>query len=206
MAAATGEILWSRKLSDFTSPDLWSLAWSPCGAKIATGCMDGLVRIVAAKGEVLHTLEISEHYDNPCVAWSPSGAEIAAGCATKGMRPGGLFIVSGATGSVQRHILQKTYVQCVAWSPSGAEIAVGVFGDSRGTLFTKLCIVAAATGAILRAVRLASLWDSIELDCDTNWVLSVMSLAWSPSGAEIATGCTDRKLRQLPQPTPFQHD
>jgi WD40 repeat protein len=190
---------------------VWSVAFSPNGATIASGSTDGLVKIWdAATGKQLQ--ELSGHTDAVLsVAFSPDGATIASGSdrlvriwdAATGMQ---LLDLNGHTGEVWS----------MAFSPDGSTIASGsadcsvrIWDVAAGRQLRELSShtervwsvafspdgVTIASGSGDRLIRI---WDAItgellrKLSGHTKEVLSV---AFSPDGATIASGSTDRTVR-----------
>ena len=73
---------------------VFSVAWDPAGARLATGCNDNTARVFDGKtGEEVLTLA----HDGPVysVAWDPAGARLATGCGDRTAR-----VFDGKTGEV----------------------------------------------------------------------------------------------------------
>lgn len=101
--------------------DVWSVAWSPNGKRLASGSADGTVRLwEGASGAPAAILE--GHSDVVrSVAWSPDGTLLASGS-----RDNTILLWDGATGN--RLALLKGHtgeVRSVAFSPDGKLLASG---------------------------------------------------------------------------------
>merc|ERR1719247_2245394 len=99
-----------------------SVAWSPSGKQIATGCLDERLRIVeAASGRIRREVPHAGHIEQ--AVWNPHGRLIATACVD-----GNLRVVTAATGKVEAEIphtgwpLWRPTIWALAWSPSGRQI------------------------------------------------------------------------------------
>ena len=146
-----------------------SVAWSPSGTKVATGCVPASFHMVdVVTGTVewelqygvagdINTVTLSRYMTLVLsVAWSPAGTKVATGSVHPADAGGNrLRILHAATGAVEREVLYEE-ARSVAWSPVGTTLALG----SSDVL---LRIIDAATGAVRKEVGLDV------LDCVVAW-------------------------------------
>ncbi len=142
-----------------------SVAWSPDGARLASGHGDGSVRVWnAADGSLLRTLEGHTDVVNS-VAWSPDGARLASGG-----DDGAAFVWDMTGGDEPKTVKLPQGVSSVAWSPDGRFLAVGSLD---GTLHV---------------------WEPASQDEPRllgSHAGSVRNVAWSPDGAQLASASAD---------------
>lgn len=149
---------------------VWSVAWSPDGKRLASGSHDGTARVWdAASGKELLTLNGNAGYVSS-VAWSPDGKRLATGDqaltahvwdATSGQE---LLTLKGHTGALES----------VAWSPDGKRLGTA---SRDGT---------------------AKVWDAVsghELLTLEGHMAQVFSVAWSPDGKRLAIGTAHGTLQ-----------
>ncbi|MDJ0575110.1 MAG: NB-ARC domain-containing protein [Xenococcaceae cyanobacterium MO_234.B1] len=153
-----------------TFGSILSVAFSPDGQFLATGDVNGEVRLwqVATHRLVLslqgHTSQVWS------VVWNPDGKTLASG-STDGMVK--LWDICDGK-CCQTLSGSNNWVLSLAWNPNGKTLASG--GDDQ-------------------TVRL---WDTEQGKClntlsgHSNWVLSV---AWSPDGKTLASGSSDRMVK-----------
>ncbi|GAQ86306.1 hypothetical protein KFL_002820010, partial [Klebsormidium nitens] len=165
--------------------EVYSVAWSPDGRKVATGSSDSTAIIWdAAVGEPLRKLEghsnsvravawspdgrrrlrkLEGHKSrNSAVAWSPDGRAVATAS-----EDATAAIWDAATGERLRNLEgHRNSVLAAAWSPDGRAVVTAGKQDTA-------VIWDAATGEQLR-----------ELECHWGFILAV---AWSPNGRSVAT-------------------
>ncbi|KAG8791360.1 POC1 centriolar protein A [Ceratobasidium sp. 428] len=152
---------------------VWSVAYSPDGAYIASGSADKTIRIQDARtGKPVGQSLIGHTDDVNSVAYSPDGAYIASGSNDKIIR-----IWDARTGKSEGQPLtgHTDRVFSVAYSPDGAYIVSGSLDET-------IRIWDAHTG---RPVGQS-------LTGHTDWIRSV---AYSPDGAYIASGSDDKTIR-----------
>ena len=102
-----------------TDNGVWSVAWSPDGARLASADDDHTVRVWdAASGALLRTLAGHTNLVSS-VAWSPDGTRLASAS-----DDGTVRVWDTASGALLRTLTGHTnWVQSVAWSPDGARLA-----------------------------------------------------------------------------------
>jgi len=152
------------------APEASSAAFSPDGAILALGSLDGAVRLVrVSDGVLLRTLQGHTASVN-AVAFSPDGTRLASGSSDNTVR---LWRVSDGASlrTLQGH---TDSVSSVAFSPDGTTLASGSWDNT-----VRLWRV--SDGASLRT-----------LQGHTSWVLTV---AFSPDGTRLASGSWDNTVR-----------
>ncbi|QRV87012.1 WD40 repeat protein [Ceratobasidium sp. AG-Ba] len=152
---------------------VWSVAYSPDGAYIASGSQDKTIRMWDAHTgqQVGHPLT-GHTYQVNSVAYSPDGAYIASGSHDDTIR-----MWDAHTGQQVGHPLtgHTDSVWSVAYSPDGAYIA---------------------SGSSDRTIRMWDAQTGKQVGHPlTGHISSVWSVAYSPDGAYIASGSSDNTIR-----------
>jgi WD40 repeat protein/serine/threonine protein kinase len=193
------------------SNELWSVAWSPDGTRLATGGAEGTVKIWdAATGHVLaglrgHTNAVL------AVAWSPDGRWLASGSEDRTIR-----IWDPVTGKATILKDHRGRVNCLAWSPDARRIASGSSEDRTVRIRDALTggnariidtgkqvlsvswskdgtrLVASGDDGLLTAWDPSSgqeLWSQ-----PPNYGVDNITTAWSPDGKQLATGGWDNSV------------
>ncbi|CUA76114.1 Kinesin-like protein KIF21B [Rhizoctonia solani] len=151
---------------------VYSIAYSPDGARVAAGCDDYTVRIMNAHdGTPLldpllgHTGRVNS------VAFSPNGKLVASGSSDHTIQVWNAYTGAPAAGPLRYH---KEDVTSVSFSPDGMQIVSGS-EDS-------ICIWDAYNGALLRGTF-------------AKHESYIHSVAFSPDGALIASASHDKTIR-----------
>jgi WD40 repeat protein len=153
---------------------VWSVAWSPNAARLASGGADFTVRTWSTDASGPPSTILAGHHGGVrSVAWAPSGQCLASGSDDGTVRisdpddPGRpAVLLNGHAGSVWS----------VAWSPDGQLLATT---DSDGALRVWHPDAPARPRSVL-AGHDGSAW----------------SVAWSPDGRQLASGGADRTVRR----------
>jgi WD40 repeat protein len=179
VASTTGVWLYSLPTLEFVrlleghAGQLFSVSWSPDGARVAAGSSDDAIYIWdAVSGALLRSLD--DPYGVKQVAWSPDGAFLASRAGDGTVR-----VWDAANGQVL-HTWERE-ADCIGvhltWLPDGGRLGVGcryMDGDGKVTVWD------VATRQVVHV-----------LDHTTG----VHRVAWSPDGALLASGCLDGVVR-----------
>jgi WD40 repeat protein/tRNA A-37 threonylcarbamoyl transferase component Bud32 len=152
------------------SREVYAVAWSPDGQRIASSSRDRMVKIWdAVDGGNPYTC--SGHTDSVVsVAWSPDGKRIASGAADKTVR-----IWNAADGGDASTYKGHTdVVQSAAWSPDGKRIASASFD---------------------KTVQIWNAVDGGNVATYQGHTDAVRSVAWSPDGKRIASASFDKTVQ-----------
>lgn len=190
--------------------DVYAVAWSPDGSKIAGAGRSGFLRIWNASGQTLLTLT-GVSTDVFTVAWSPDSTKIVSGSDDKNLR-----IWNASTGQLLATLSgHEDIIQSVAWSPDGSKIASASFEelnalrtwnattyqpltiDTISNLFTvhwrpdsNLLAVTAGYGGINFYSPDLSNWTRIANSND----VSLAGLSWNNDGSRLVTSNSDTNL------------
>jgi WD40 repeat protein len=152
------------------------VAVSPDGSLLATGSMDGTVRVWnLSTGEKLKTLEGHSKNVNS-VAFSPDSSCIVSGSDDKTVQ-----VWDASSGehlkTLEGHSTGR--VTSVAFSPDGRRIVSGSYNST-------VRVWDASSGKLLKTLRVGG---------HSSWVLTVLSVAFSPDGRRIVSGSNDNTVR-----------
>ncbi len=152
--------------------DVYSVAWSPDGQRIASASSDHSVQVMnAADGSHIYRYLGHDNYVTS-VAWSPNGQRIASGSldemvhvwnAADGSYP---YMYRGSSGGVNT----------VAWSPGGQRIASGNWNAT------------------------VQIWDATDGGNEYTYnghTYGINSVAWSPDGRRVASGGRDKTVQVM---------
>ncbi|MHA2250202.1 MAG: WD40 repeat domain-containing protein [Candidatus Kariarchaeaceae archaeon] len=149
-----------------------SLAWSPDGAKLASGegnAMDGNIKILDAKtGREIRTLD--GHTESVrSLAWSPDGSKLVSGSSDTTIK------IWDVNLGLELHTLSgHSYtVHSMTWSPDGSKLA-SASADSSIKIWNAL------NGNEMRTI---------------NHSTYVRSVSWSPDGNKLASGFADNTIK-----------
>jgi WD40 repeat protein len=187
-----------------------AVAYSPDGSRIASGGLEGTVRVWDSKsGQELFK---GRSASVTAVAYSPDGSRIATSCRDRTVKVWDsksgqeLFSLRGHSDSVR----------AVAYSPDGSRIASGsadrtvkvwdsrsgqelfsVNGHSGGVNAVTFSPDGSriASGSFDRTVKVWGSKSGQELISLQGHTLTVMAVAYSPDGSRIASGSTDRTVK-----------
>jgi WD40 repeat protein len=169
-----------RRLLDHTSK-VQGVAFSPDGARVASGSLDGTLRVWdAADGRALLTLK-GHSNGLISVAYSPDGSRLLSaskdgtvkvwdansGAESLTIGVGGARLAGTRSSDAQRSPV-------VAFSPDGSQIAT--FDEDRGVRLRD-----AGTGQVIRTIA--------------GPVSTHSNVAYSPDGGRLASGCPGRRAR-----------
>ncbi|HZD00302.1 MAG TPA: NB-ARC domain-containing protein [Actinomycetes bacterium] len=152
---------------------VWSVAWSPDGRRLASGGLDGTLRIweTDAAGRQFAALG-GQAGALRSVGWSPDGRRLASGGDDGTVRVWDAVTSAASPTELAGH---EASVWSVAWSPDGRRLAT------------------AGSDATVR------LWEPDGPDRPVIVLRghrgSVWSVAWSPDGRRLASGGADRTVR-----------
>ena len=155
---------------------IWGLAFSPDGKRIAAGDINARVTIWSVSSGQ-HVLTLGDHQDRVrCVAYSPDGRHLAAGVERVGVK-----IWEPDTGRLL-DILNGPWVEAlaVAYSPDGRFLAAGG-GDTATRAKAEVIIWDTATGLKAWTLR--------------GHLNSVWSLAFSPDSRRLASASDDKTVK-----------
>ncbi len=168
-----GNQLYTRR--NYTD-EVSSVAWSPDGKRLASGCLDQTLQIWDALTQQ-HPLALTAPDSVNAVAWSPDGTMIAS--ATDETPPGvsrkAVQVWNAATGAqILIYTGHTDSVEAVAWSPDGTLVASGSDDNT------------------------VQVWDAKTGQLVTKYTGhndTVFSVAWSPDGTLIASGSSDTTVQ-----------
>jgi WD40 repeat protein len=172
---------------------LWSVCWSPDGARVAAAFFDNDVVVLnGTTGELVKELVATAeegrcdgyappgHVPTRAVAWSPDGGYLAAGGDDTLVH-----VWNASDWSLWRTLVgHEGSVQCLAWSNEGDRLASGSGRDK---------VVPNGIGenlTLIWDVERASVLQRLEGHRD-----SVLGVSWSPDDSRIATASDDRTAR-----------
>jgi WD40 repeat protein len=189
-----------------------SVAFSPDGKLLATGDMDGQIRLWQVRtGKQLFAFKGHSGWVRS-IAWSPDGRTLASGSNDSLVR------LWDVTDGSEKQVLHghTNWVWAVAWSPDGLTLASGSFDSSVrlwdvavGKCLTVLhghtngvrSVEWSPNGQLLVSGSLDGsirLWDVTQSKCLQalhGHTDSVWAVAWSPDGRTLASGSFDCSVR-----------
>jgi WD40 repeat protein len=165
---------------------VYSVAVSPDGSRIASGAADGTVRVWDPTTQnTVQTLSVDGHWVRS-VAFSPDGQQLAAGTFPPYGVPAGASTVrlwDLGSGRTLHTLAHEGLVNSVAFSPDGSRIVSG--SSSEGT----------PPGP--RSHGVIRIWDSASGAHQATLVEheDIRTVAFSPDGSRIASGSADGKIK-----------
>ncbi|CAE6383829.1 unnamed protein product, partial [Rhizoctonia solani] len=153
--------------------EVYSIAYSPDGARVAAGCDNHTIRILNAHDGTPLLDPLQGHTGSVrSVAFSPDGKLIASGSDDHTVRVWNTYTGAPTTGPLQAH---KECVASISFSPNSMQIVSGSWDHT-------ICIWDAYNGALLRG-------PFAQHESDVN------SVAFSPNGALIASASDDKTIQ-----------
>lgn len=188
------------------SDTVTSVSWSPDGTKLVSGSRDNTARLWQVANEN-NTLTYSGHQAAVLsVAWSPGSHQLASGGEDKTVQ------VWNTQGNVQHTFGNLgAAVSSVIWAGKGGRLFVGTLGDGASELFLYTNTLTGSGGkAVIHALALSPDETLLAAALDDGNVAitrlqeiprritvhrmhtaAVLSLAWSPDSAMLASGSAD---------------
>ena len=168
-AGGTDLLIPAGQLWGHDGSGVYSVAWSPDGATIASGTEDGTIVLWdALSGEQLSALSAPDVVSVRDVAWSFDGVYLATA-----NHDASAIVWDAASGEqLQRLLGHDGLVFRVAWSPDGTSLATGSWDGS-------IALWDVQTGARARVLGEQHQDPSV-----SHW--SITDLSWSPDGERIA--------------------
>jgi thioredoxin len=187
---------------------IYSVAWSPDGRHVLTGCGDNTITIWDVVN--FNSVRTLQGHSNPVssVTWSPDGRQMLTGSDDMTAK-----IWDAATGNLIKTLRGHTnYIHSVSWSPDCCQVLTGSY-DTTAKVWN------ADTGEEIMTLEGSSAMFSVSWSPDGRRVItgngdatvniwdvasgkevrtlqghsnSVSSVAWSPDGRQILTGSADK--------------
>lgn len=199
-------------VSSSKGDNVFCVAWSPDGKRLATGAGKGVLRIWEVEsGNELHRIE-TDCGSIWSVAWSPDGEQVATAA-------GGIRIWNTDSGEMDYEIGRGRSFRCVTFSSDGRTLVAGDTSGKCDIISTKTKLsshqfdahrgevsdiaidptgMSFATAGVDGSIHTWSLPDARGLSSYVGHEGPVRSISWSPDGQFLLSGSEDYAVKVWP--------